>query len=144
MRILLDPGKRAVSLPHISVKVGVEGKQAHFVEILNAVDVGTSILVETLANDDFNAESILEAVATILKEHGLSQNVTFDRDPSWVGSHSGRDFPAAFVKFWYSLGVKPNICPPRRSDFNTVVERYHRNLVHECLKLKKCRLIWPR
>lgn len=118
------------------VKIGPEGKQAHFVEILNVVDVGTSILVETVASDDFNAESSLQAVADILKQHGLPQNVTFDRDPRWVGSHSGRDFPAAFVKFWYCLGVKPNICPPHRPDLNAVVERYHRNLGHECLKVK--------
>jgi hypothetical protein len=72
----------------------------------------------------------------MLKAHGLAQRVTFGRDPRWVGSHSGRDFPAAFVKFWHCLGVKPNIGPPHRPDFNALVERYHRNLGHECLKKK--------
>ncbi len=118
------------------VKIGPEGKQAHFVEILNVLDVGTSILVDTVASDDFNAETSLAAVADILKQHGLPKSVTFDRDPRWVGSHSGRDFPAAFVKFWYCLGVKPNICPPHRPDLNAVVERYHRSLGQECLKVK--------
>lgn len=63
----------------------------------------------------------------------MPKQVTFDRDPRWVGSHTGRDFPSAFVRFWYSLGVKVKICPPHRPDLNCYVERYHRAYGSECL-----------
>ncbi|HEX2915405.1 MAG TPA: integrase core domain-containing protein [Chloroflexia bacterium] len=119
----------------VTVKVGPEGKRAHFVEILNIVDVGTSLLVATTAREDFHAETSLASVIAVLKEQGVPESVTFDRDPRWVGSYSGRDFPSAFVKFWHCIGVKVNVCPPHRPDLNGVVERFHRALGQECLKV---------
>jgi hypothetical protein len=32
-------------------------------------------------------------------EHGLPERITFDCDPRFVGSWSGCDFPAPFVRF---------------------------------------------
>ncbi len=84
---------------------------------------------------DFNAETALETVAGVVSHLGLPKAVTFDRDPRWVGSHTGRDFPSAFVKFWYCLGVEVDICPPHRSDLNAIVECYHRSYGEECLKV---------
>lgn len=109
----------------VTVKVGPEGKHSHFVEILNLLDVGTSLLLAGIAREDFNAETSLQAVIDCLKELGVPDSVTFDRDPRWVGSHSGRDFPSAFVKFWHCIGVKAKVCPPHRPDLNSVVERFH-------------------
>ena len=51
----------------MTVKVGPEGKQAHFVEILNLLDVGTSLLLANQAREDFNAESSLQTVIDFLK-----------------------------------------------------------------------------
>jgi len=57
--------------------------------------------------------------------------LTFDRDPRWVGSASGRDFPAACVRFLLCLGIQPHICPPHRPDKNAFVERLHRTYKEE-------------
>ena len=109
------------------------GKQQHVVEILNVVDMGTSLVVAAQVHDNFHAQTALEAMAQILHQHGLPASITFDRDTRWVGSASGRDFPSAFVRFLLCLGIQPIICPPHRPDLNAFVERYHRSLKQECL-----------
>jgi transposase InsO family protein len=109
------------------------GKQQHVVEILNVVDMGTSLVVAAQVHEDFHAQTALEAMAEILHQHGLPSSITFDRDTRWVGSASGRDFPSAFVRFLLCLGIQPIICPPHRPDLNAFVERYHRSLKQECL-----------
>jgi transposase InsO family protein len=109
------------------------GKQQHVVEILNVVDMGTSIVVAAHVHANFQAQTALEAMAEVLTEHGRPEAITFDRDPRWVGSASGRDFPSAFLRFLLCLGIEPNVCPPQRPDLNAFVERYHRTLKQECL-----------
>ncbi len=116
-----------------TVPADPEGKQQHVVEILNVVDMGTSIVVAAQARADFHAQTALEAMAQILQQHGKPLAITFDRDTRWVGSASGRDFPSAFVRFLLCLGIQPIICPPHRPDLNAFVERYHRSLKQECL-----------
>ncbi len=54
-----------------------------------------------------------------------------------VGSASGRDFPSAFVRFLFCLGIQPNICPPHRPDKNCYVERLHRTYKSECLLIHR-------
>jgi hypothetical protein len=61
--------------------------------------------------------------------------LTFDRDPRFVGSASGRDFPSPLRRFLLCLGIVPNICPPHRPDKNAFVERYHRSYGQECLQV---------
>ncbi len=114
-----------------------DGKQQHVVESLNIVDVGSSILVDYQLHQDFNAETVLEAVAESLQKCGLPTRVTFDRDARFVGSWTGQDFPSAWVRFWACLGVQVNICPPHRPDKNAFVERYHRAYQEECLALQR-------
>jgi transposase InsO family protein len=109
------------------------GKQQHVVEILNVVDIGTSLVVAAHVHAQFHAQTALEAMAQILQQHGLPTSITFDRDTRWVGSASGRDFPSAFVQFLLCLGIQPIICPPHRPDLNAFVERSHRSLKQECL-----------
>ena len=122
-------------IPYLTIEP--DGKKAHLLETLNIIDVGTDVLVAAEVSPDFNAETALETVAQVVSEVGLPHQVTFDRDPRWVGSHTGRDFPSSFVKFWYCLGVKVNLCPPHRPDLNAVVERYHRSYGQECLKVHR-------
>jgi transposase InsO family protein len=110
-----------------------DGKQQHVVETLNIVDVGSSRLVDYQVHPDFNAETAIRAMAERLQAHGLPSVVTFDRDARFVGSATGKDFPAAWVRFWLCLGVRVSICPPRRPDKNAFVERYHRAYQAECL-----------
>jgi hypothetical protein len=114
-----------------------EGKQQHVVEVLNVVDTGTSLLLAAQPAEDYRAETILPAVAQIVQEQGLPDQVTFDRDARFVGSSTGRDFPSPFVRFWLCLGVAVTICPPRRPDKNAFVERYHRSYEQECLRLQR-------
>jgi hypothetical protein len=97
------------------------GKQQHVVETCNFVDAGTSIWLHAPVREDFTAETALEVVAEFLRQYGLPPMLTFDRDPRWVGSASGRDFPSAFVRFRLGLGIQPHICPPQRPDKNELV-----------------------
>jgi transposase InsO family protein len=108
-----------------------EGKRQHVVEIANFVDAGTSIWLHRQVGADFDAETLLEVVAQFLREHGLPAGLTFDNDPRFVGSPSGRDFPSALVRFLWCVGVQPHVIPPHRPDLNAYVERFHRTLSQE-------------
>src|SRR5436305_3777247 len=55
------------------------GKRQHVVEVLNVVDVGTSVLIEAQVRADFVAETTLEAVAELFRRQGLPQAVRLDR-----------------------------------------------------------------
>jgi transposase InsO family protein len=114
-----------------------EGKRQHVVEIANFVDAGTSIWLHRQVGAEFDAETLLEVVAQFFREHGLPAMLTFDNDPRFVGSPSGRDFPSALVRFLLCLGVEPNIIPPHRPDLNAYVERFHRSLGQECLHVHR-------
>jgi hypothetical protein len=63
------------------------------------VDAGTSIWLKGVAHNDFHAETLLETVAQFFQEDGLPAQLTFDNDPRFVGSTTGRDFPSALVRF---------------------------------------------
>lgn len=76
-----------------SVPADPAGKRQHVVEIANFVDAGTSIWLHREVRGDFDAETLLEAVAQFLREHGLPQVLTFDNDPRFVGSALGRISP---------------------------------------------------
>ena len=119
-----------------SVPADPEGKRQHVVEITNFVDAGTSIWLSRSVGGDFDAESLLEVVAQFLRERGLPAMLTFDNDPRFVGSASGRDFPSALVRMLLCVGVEPNVCPPHRPDKNAYVERFHRTLGEECLRVQ--------
>ena len=59
-----------------SVPAQLDGKQQHVVEVLNTVDMGTSILVEAQVRADFTAETTLAEVATLLRTHGRPQQLS--------------------------------------------------------------------
>ena len=118
-----------------SVPADPDGKRQHVVEVLNIVDVGTSILVDAQARADYTAETALETIAEILERNGIPERITLDRDPRWVGSQQGSDFPAALLRFLLCLGVQVTLCPPHRPDRNGFVERYHRTFDEECLQV---------
>jgi transposase InsO family protein len=109
-------------------------KRAHQIKAFDVVDAGTSILIDNPARTDFNATTVIETLVDIFREQGMPTYLRFDRDPRFVGSWSGRDFPAAFVRFLHCLGIQPIICPPQRPDKNPFVERYHRSYEYECLR----------
>lgn len=120
-----------------TVAAAPEGKRSHVVEVLNTVDVGTSLLLDAQAREDFTAETSVQAVATLVRAQGLPDQVTFDRDPRFVGSAQSRDFPAPFVRFWACLGVAVTVCPPHHPQDNAFVERYHRSYTQECLRVER-------
>jgi len=82
-------------------------------------------------------QSLSGAVADLVRDQGLPDHITFDRDPRFVGSAKARDFPAPFVRFWACLGVAVTICPPHRPDKDAFVERYHRSYNQECLLIDR-------
>jgi hypothetical protein len=114
-----------------------EGKRQHVVEICNFVDAGTSTWLFAPVHQDFHAETLLEVIVQFLQTYGLPRILTFDRDPRFVGSSSGRDFPSALLRFLLCIGVEPNVCPPQRPDKNAYVERLHRTLSAECLLIHR-------
>lgn len=114
----------------------LDGKQRHVVEVLNTIDMGTSVLVQAQVRADFNAETTLQEVATLLRIHGRPQQLTFDRDVRFVSSPQGSDFPSALVRFCHCLGVAVRICDPHHPEQNGFVERYHRSYQEECLAVQ--------
>jgi hypothetical protein len=118
-----------------SVPADPDGKQQHVVECFNVVDAGTSVLLDALVRDDFRSDRAIWAITNTLQQYGVPKAVVFDRDPRFVGSWSGRDFPAPLVRFLMCLGIRVRICPPQRPDKNAYVERYHRNYNQECLQI---------
>ena len=118
-----------------TVKPEPGGKKQHQVETLNMIDTGTSILLDNPARTDFNAETVLRTVAQSLKVLGCPQQLTFDRDPRFVASASSDGFPAPFVRFLACVGIKADICPPRRPDKNGYVERYNRTYEYEGIRI---------
>lgn len=114
-----------------------DGKRQHVVEVLNTVDMGTSILVEAQVRADFNAESTLQEVASLLRTNGRPKLLTFDRDVRFVSSPQGSDFPSALVRFCHCLGVAVRICDPHQPQQNGFVERYHRSYQEECLAVQR-------
>jgi hypothetical protein len=133
-RLLREAGRIRQRLPHLqeptdrpaplsqwqvdfkdasTVPAQLDGKRQHVVEVLNAVDMGTSVLVAAHVRADFNAETTLQEIASLLRTHGRPQQLTFDRDVRFVSSPSGSDFPSALVRFCHCLGVAVHICDPR-------------------------------
>ena len=116
-----------------TVPADEEGKKQHVVETLNVVDKGTSILVSAITRPDFRAETAIETLIDVFRQHGLPETIRFDRDPRFVGSWSATEFPSAMMRLLYALDVTPIVCPPHRPQKNAYVERYHRSYQEECL-----------
>src|SRR5438105_13110559 len=114
-----------------------DGKRQHGVETLNIIDMGTSVLLDAHVRSDFTAETALQALALSLAKYGRPQRITLDRDPRWVGSPAGSDFPAALVRFGACLGIEVQVCDPQQPQQNGFVERYHRTYQAECLALDR-------
>jgi transposase InsO family protein len=112
-------------------------KRQHAVESLDCVDCGTSLLVDAVVRDDFTEETTLTTVADLLRAHGRPQQITLDRDPRFVGAPGAGDFPSPLVRFLTCLGVEVQINPPHRPDLNGYVERFHRTLEEECLRVHR-------
>ena len=113
------------------------GKRQHVVEVLNVVDVGTSVLIEAQVGANFRAETTLEAVADLFGRQGLPQIAQLDRDVRFVSSPSGSDFPSALVRFCQCLGVGVLLCEAHHPQQNGFVERYHRTYQEECLSVER-------
>lgn len=118
-----------------TVPAEVGGKQMHMVETLDVVDTGTSILVDNQARPDYNAETVIDSMAQTLQQHGCPGQITFDRDPRFVGSWRAGDFPSPLIRFLLCLGIAVEVCPPQRPDKNAFVERYHRTYDQEAIQI---------
>src|SRR6266700_4666933 len=77
------------------------------------------------------------ALALTLAKDGRPKCIPLDRDPRWVGSPHGSDFPAALVRFGACLGIEIRICDPHHPQQNAFVERFHRSYQEECLALHR-------
>ena len=120
-----------------SVPADPDGKRQHVVETLNIIDTGTSMQLDAHVRSDFTAETALEALARTLVKYGLPNQITLDRDPRWVGSPAGSDFPAALLRFGACLGIEIEVCAAHHPQQNGFVERYNRTYQEECLALDR-------
>jgi transposase InsO family protein len=118
----------------VSPEHSSQSKRQHVIEVCNFVDAGTSVALFAQAREDFHEQTALEAVIIFLQTYGCPRQMTFDRDPRWVGGSAGRDFPSPLRRLLLCLGIEPNICPAHRPDKNAFVERYHRSYGEECLQ----------
>src|SRR5207244_3168352 len=87
-----------------------QGKHQHVIEVCNFVDAGTSIALIAQAREDFHEQTAMEAVISFLHQYGRPRQMTFDRDPRWVGGVSGRDFPSPLRRLLLCLAINPHIC----------------------------------
>ena len=124
-----------------TVAASADGKQQHVVEVLNTVDMGTSVLVAAQVRADFTAQTTLEMVADLVRTHGRPRQLTFDRDTRFVSSPHGSDFPSALVRFCHCLGIAVRLCDPHHPQQNGFVERYHRSYQAECLAVYRPRTL---
>jgi len=83
------------------------------------------------------AETALASLAHTRHPYGLPAQLTLDRDPRWVGSQEGSDFPSALLRFAACLGIHIQVCDPHHPQQNAFVERYHRTYTQECLALER-------
>jgi transposase InsO family protein len=109
------------------------GKQQHVVETLNIVDKGTSILVDAVPREDYHAQTVFTTMLDVFRKEGVPRTLQFDRDPRFVGAWSAREFPSAWMRFLYALGLQPLVCPARQPQKNAYVERYNGSYERECL-----------
>ena len=153
-KVLHEHGRIATDLPHLhqplippaplmelqadftdigSVRPDPSGKRQHSVEACFFLDVGSRHIPYAEVSANFHAETALAAVIELLRRTGLIGKLTFDHDPRWVGSPSGRDFPSALIRFLLCLGITPNLCAPRRPDLKGYVERLIKSYQAECV-----------
>jgi hypothetical protein len=118
-----------------SVRAEPDGKRQHAVETCFFLDVGSRQMPYAEVNTDFHAETALAAVINCLRRTGVIGTLTIDRDPRWVGSPSGRDFPSALIRFLLCVGVQPNVCPPRQPQKKGYVERLIKSYQAECIRV---------
>jgi hypothetical protein len=110
-----------------------DGKQQHAVELLNVVDRGTSILVDSLPASDYSEETTVIALVDVFMKAGLPQAIRLDRDPRFVASWTIDGFPSALVRFLMCLGVRVDVCPPHRPDLKPFVERFNKTVKYELI-----------
>jgi len=60
-------------------------KQAHAVEVFDAIDVGTSRWLLAVPSADYTAETVFAPLVKLLQHIGLPTRVRFDRDPRFWG-----------------------------------------------------------
>jgi transposase InsO family protein len=110
-------------------------KQQHVVETCNLVDMGSSIVLDAHVHEAFTAEEALRQFVVTLQRYGCPQRITVDRDPRWVGSAQGADFPSALLRLLACVGINAKVCDPHHPQQNAFVERYHRTYQEECLAI---------
>lgn len=107
-------------------------------EIAPLIDRGTSILIEVPAKQGtYQADTTLELLIKVFREHGYPSRLRFDRDPRLIGSVGMDDFPSALMRFAWCIGMEPIVCDPRRPDQKGYVERVIRTLKYESLFIHK-------
>jgi hypothetical protein len=98
----------------VSAEPSPQGQRQHVIEVCTFVDAATSTALFTQARDAFHESTAMEAVIRLWQTYGRPHPLTCERAPRWVGSVSGRDFPAPLRRLLLCLGITPSLCPPHR------------------------------
>ena len=80
------------------LRANERGIQQHVVEVLNTVDMGTSLLVNAHVREDFTAETTREVVVETLRRQGRPETIMLDRDPRFVGTQKQDNFPSPLMR----------------------------------------------
>jgi hypothetical protein len=62
-----------------------KASESRVIEVGHVVDAATSIALLAQAREDFHEQTAWETVITFLRRYGPPRQMTFDRDPRWVG-----------------------------------------------------------
>ena len=91
----------------------------------------TSILLYSEVRSDFTAETLLLPLGQAIKQLGLPQRITLDRDPHSVRAPSGSDFPSALLRFGRTLGIEMHVCSStsrvKMASWNDIIAPINRN-----------------
>ena len=124
-----------------TVQLEPSEKRMHWVETLNIIDTGTSMLVDNQARPDYNAETVIDTLVNTLHREGLPRVMRFDRDPRFIGAWSADGFPSPLMQLLLVLGVELEVCPPRKPWKKPYVERFNRTYEYEGIQLYQPRTL---
>jgi hypothetical protein len=100
----------------------IQGGQG--VEVLNAISLHGA-LVESWPRAKITAQTVVPALISHWRRHGLPRYAQFDNDTIFQGPHHHRDTIGRVTRLCVNLGVVPVFVPPRETGFQASIESFN-------------------